>query len=106
VDPAAAQGGIGVNWDADQLRWLRALGHEPMLLASSMPAAAHAAEAAPAPSAPPSQPGRRDALLAALARAAGGRDLAALGLDLEQLRREPRAKRALWPKLRALRREH
>jgi hypothetical protein len=43
-------------------------------------------------------------LLAALSRAAGGRDLGALALDLERLRREPALKRALWPRLRALRR--
>jgi hypothetical protein len=45
-------------------------------------------------------------LAAALARAAGGRDLSALALDLERLRLEPALKRALWPRLRALRREH
>jgi hypothetical protein len=45
-------------------------------------------------------------LLAAIARAAGGRDLAALALDLEGLRRQPALKRALWPQLRRLRRGH
>jgi hypothetical protein len=45
-------------------------------------------------------------LAAALARAAGGRDLAALALDLDGLRRDPALKRALWPTLRAMRRGH
>lgn len=43
-------------------------------------------------------------LRAALERAAGGRNLAALLLDLRQVRASGAAKRALWPALRALRR--
>lgn len=50
---------------------------------------------------PVSRPG---ALLEALRHAAGGRDVADLVADLERLRREPALKRALWPRLRALRR--
>ena len=90
-----------MNWSAGQLRMLRELGHEPMLLASRAPA--------PAPEVArdePSRPGAAAAeqLAGAIARAAGGRDLSALALDLERLRREPALKRALWPRLRALRR--
>jgi hypothetical protein len=44
------------------------------------------------------------ALLAAIERAAGGRNLAALLLDLPRLRASGAAKRALWPTLRSLRR--
>ena len=91
-----------MNWSADQLRWLRALGHEPMLL---RPAGAALGRDEPEPveeSRPKAAP--TGALAAALARAAGGRDLAALALDLDGLRRDPASKRALWPKLRALRR--
>jgi hypothetical protein len=43
-------------------------------------------------------------LHSALRRAAGGADLASLSVDLARLRREPALKRALWPRLRALRR--
>lgn len=84
-----------MNWSGEQLRILRELGHEPMRLASSMPAEA------PPGAVPPS-----GALAAAIARAGGGGDLSALALDIEKLRREPALKRALWPKLRALRRGH
>lgn len=46
-------------------------------------------------------------LLQALRKAANGRDIAALALPpIEQLRRDPAAKRALWPQLRALRKHH
>jgi hypothetical protein len=103
-----------MNWSAEQLRLLRALGHEPMRLAT--PADFQPAPVGAAFSRDPGVPGeekpsRQNAaptglLLAALSRAAGGRDLGALALDLERLRREPALKRALWPRLRALRREH
>ena len=108
-----------MSWSPDQLRLLRELGHEPMLLASTQgalpgPLAATAAVAAPGQDASvaATEASRNKAvpavhlLAAALARAAGGRDLAALALDLERLRLEPALKRALWPRLRALRREH
>ena len=89
-------------WNADQLRWLRALGHEPMLL---RPAGAEPGREEPARAEEPrSKVSASGALAAALARAAGGRDLSALALDLARLRREPALKRALWPRLRALRR--
>jgi len=42
----------------------------------------------------------------ALQRAAAGRDVSALVNDLDALRRDPLKKRALWPRLRALRRTH
>lgn len=49
--------------------------------------------------------GDEDRLLQALRRAAGGRDLASLALpSLARLRGDAGAKRALWPRLRALRR--
>ena len=44
-------------------------------------------------------------LMQALRRAAGGRELAGLALPpLDRLRGDAAAKRALWPRLRALRR--
>ena len=106
-----------MSWSTEQLRLLRALGHEPMRLATA--ADFQAAPAGAASSRDPGVPAVEQqsrlraapasgsgTLLAAIARAAGGRDLAALALDLERLRREPALKRALWPRLRALRREH
>jgi len=114
MDEAAPPGRGDVSWSNEQLRLLRALGHEPMRLATAAdfatPAGAASArdQDAPQQQARPKAAPTRDAgqLLAAIARAAGGRDLSALALDLERLRREPALKRALWPRLRALRREH
>ena len=105
-----------MSWDAQQLRILRALGHEPMLLAASMPASPVGAafsrdcaigfEEQSRLKAAPTSSGTNSGLAAAILRAAGGRDLSALAIDFERLRREPALKRALWPRLRALRREH
>ena len=104
-----------MSWSAGQLRILRELGHEPMLLGSRAPERALVETASPAeiggdsPRAgeAPSRPkaASAGALATAIARAAGGRDLGELALDLERLRREPALKRALWPRLRALRRQ-
>jgi hypothetical protein len=109
VEQAAAQGDAGVSWSDGQLRILRAMGHEPFV---RVPVGA----AFGRDSNIPEQPSRRTAaptiqsdtaaLAAAIARAAGGRDLASLALDLERLRGEPALKRALWPQLRRLRRGH
>lgn len=105
-----------MNWNNEQLRILRELGHEPMLLATSMGGTASVGAAFSRDSdlaaaagqsrlkAAPTDTGA--ALATAIARAAGDRDLSALALDLERLRREPALKRALWPRLRALRRGH
>lgn len=55
--------------------------------------------------APASATASTDRLLQALVRAAGGKDLAALALpSMVHLRASGAAKRALWPALRALRR--
>jgi hypothetical protein len=101
-----------VSWTDSQLRILRALGHEPYVRAGAVGAAVVGAafgrdESAGVPgSRPKAAPTSFDALHAAIARAAGGRDTAALALDLERLRREPALKRALWPQLRRMRKEH
>ena len=99
-----------MSWSQQQLRILRELGHEPMRLAtvgeaSGRDAGVREAQAQSRPQAAPAGAGLA-ALEAALLRAAGGRDVSALVLDLERLRREPALKRALWPRLRALRRGH
>ncbi len=41
-------------------------------------------------------------LFAAIMQAAKGRDISALGIDVDALRTSPHAKRALWPQLRKL----
>jgi hypothetical protein len=105
---------------------LAAMGYEPLQARGDWGASVPRAvpPAAPARSAPsartaPSSPIATDraaaaappragtdpaAFAAALRRAAGGGDVSALVDDLERLRRDPAAKRALWPRLRALRR--
>jgi hypothetical protein len=99
-----------MSWSAEQLRLLRAMGHEPMLLVGAAfgrdagAAVSRDEDASQGASRPKAAPTDSVAVLhAAIVRAAGGRDLAALALDLERLRREPALKRALWPRLRALR---
>jgi hypothetical protein len=44
-------------------------------------------------------------LFQALQKAAPGRDIAILNIDVQALRNSPHAKRALWPQLRALLKE-
>lgn len=99
-----------MNWTAEQHRLLGALGYEllahgraPVLRATPSMDGARAEE--PAIAAAPVGAGVASArLLEALRRAANGADVASLAGDLEVLRRDPALKRALWPRLRALRR--
>ena len=99
-----------MSWNPQQQAMLSAMGYTLYRQAGAAPAALPAAVAEPAggPPAPAPKPAAQgDRLLQALARAAGGRDLAALALPpMEQLRASGAAKRALWPALRALRRKH
>jgi hypothetical protein len=114
VDEAAAQGSDGVSWSAEQLRMLRAMGHEPMSLAPvGTPVGAAVSRdfsgresQSRLTDAPTGETSSVAVLAAAISRAADGRDLSALALDLNRLRREPALKRALWPRLRALRKQH
>ena len=78
----------GTPWSAEQLEWLRALGHVPVRVAGLPP----------------------DPLLHAVVRAAGADpdDARAVALarqlpPVASLRGNPAAKRNLWPRLRALR---
>jgi len=88
-------------WDAFQREMLSALGHEVMVLAS----ATEAAPVAAAPIAAQFDATGMPPLQQALVRAVGGDPTRLAGLPpLAQLR-TPAAKRALWPRLRALRRE-
>ena len=105
-----------MNWSAEQRRLLDALGYEVLAHGRAMPVAARGAAADVAPSprptrpAPPVAPGAPAAgassqpLMAARRRAATGADPRPLVEDLDVLRRDPLRKRALWPRLRALRR--
>ena len=99
-----------MNWDPFQREALAELGHRlyrvrgteaspgPDPVAPIDPAT----QARPArTAAPPSPKAAIDPLLRALVRAAGTDALPPL--DLDALRRDPAAKRALWPRLRALR---
>jgi hypothetical protein len=83
-------------WDPFQREVLAALGHELLVPAGAQPDATRAGPAAATAAMPP--------LLRALTRAAGGDPARLPPLPpLDQLR-SPAAKRALWPRLRALRR--
>jgi hypothetical protein len=91
-----------MSWSPGQQAMLAAMGYVLYRQVGAEPPAAAVREpqAGVAAAAPPR-------LLQALVRAAGGRELAGLALPpLEQLRASGAAKRALWPALRALRRQH
>jgi hypothetical protein len=112
-----SMGAHDLPWSREQLEWLEALGHDVLMLApvgsdvraerdrpssAEMPANSRAgagAAAKPASSASP--------LMRALARAAGRSEDDAEFLktvpDISVLRGNPAARRALWPRLRALR---
>jgi len=94
-----------MNWSPQQQAMLSAMGYtlyrqagaQPPLASETEVVAVREAQARARPS---------DRLMQALVRAAGGRDPTGLPLPpLEQLRSDAAAKRALWPRLRALRRQ-
>ncbi len=90
-----------MSWSPQQQAMLSAMGYVLYRQAGAAPLVASVAESVtPALVSAPSR------LLQALVRAAGGRDASTLPLPpLEQLRASAAAKRALWPVLRALRRQ-
>ena len=99
-----------MNWSAEQQRLLDAMGYQLMVMAA-VGEAPRAGVAPVVPSIPgaaalAADVGRFPDLERALRRAAGDRDVSGLIDDLERLRREPALKRALWPRLRTLRRSH
>lgn len=99
-------------WSAEQREWLQALGHDVLMLASATTVAEPPREArssAPEPVATARSAAAVSPLLRALARAAGRSEQDAELLqvlpDLATLRGNPAARRALWPRLRALRKQ-
>lgn len=84
-----------MSWSADQQAMLSAMGYA-LYRRAPVPVPPPVVVAPPA--------GMPDRLWQALLRAAGGRDPSPLLPPVEQLRADARAKRALWPALRALRR--
>lgn len=105
----------GPAWTSEQREWLQALGHDVLtLVQAGAPQQAAAGAVAPAmPASPPvSAPARAGTdvppLLRALARAARREaddpELLHTVPDLATLRGNPAARRALWPRLRGLRR--
>ena len=96
---------MNVSWSPQQREALEAMGLPVYRMANaSAPADAHA----PMPAGTADVASTLDPLILALLRAAGrGRDAAPLARDWpppQTLRGDPQAKRALWPRLRALRR--
>ena len=94
-----------MNWSAEQQRLLGELGHDLMVHGTQWPVVAGAARVGAAPTVSVSSRAH-DKLVEALRRAAGGKDVTGLVQDIETLRNQPALKRALWPRLRALRRSH
>ncbi len=99
---------MSASWSPQQREWLQALGHEVLVLAGAeAPSPATSVLASTTPDHPaPTRPAAGDGpLLRALRRAAGRRDLDQLVWlpDPESLRGDAAAKRALWPRLRHLR---
>ena len=84
-----------MNWDPFQREALAELGHTLYRVRG------HETRALPAMPGPPASAGTVDPLWRALVRAAGTDALPRL--ELAALRRDPAAKRALWPRLRTLR---
>jgi hypothetical protein len=98
VAPAFAMSVPALDWDPFQREVLAELGHRLYRFRGGEWRAVPAAEEAARPAAVPAG---GDRLWRALVRAAGTDALPQL--ELEALRRDPAAKRALWPRLRALR---
>ena len=98
-----------VNWSVEQQRMLGAMGFQLLARATPGDTQRAVADAPTLAVQPVSVPGSGEAndhaaLRRAISRASGGRDITGLVDDLSRLRREPALKRALWLRLRTLRR--
>lgn len=105
---------MNAPWSPQQHEWLQALGHDVLVLAAAgggtepVPPAASSTRAAVSVRGPVGNESGESPLLRAVLRAAGRRnagELAAWLPDPASLRGNAAAKRALWPRLRALRRK-
>ena len=104
---------MNAPWSPQQREWLQALGHEVLMLAGAAapseelsPAAASSACRAVSPRGSAGTAHAGNLLLRAVLRAAGRRDIGELAAwlpDAATLQGNAAAKRALWPRLRALR---
>jgi hypothetical protein len=105
VAPAFAVSAPALGWDPFQREALAELGYRVYCMRGvELPPDPAPVEASPRPARaakPPAPADAIDPLLRALVRAAGTDALPQV--ELEALRRDPAAKRALWPRLRALR---
>ena len=94
-----------MSWSPQQQAMLEAMGYTLWRSAGAPSPGVAAAPARGSAGAPIAGAGAGDdPLLRALRRAAGGRDPSPLLPPLDRLRGDAKAKRALWPRLRALRR--
>ena len=103
-------------WTPQQREWLQAMGHDVLVLAGTeamamaelaAPPSGRPLPAATAPRSPTVAAAGDGPMLRAMQRAAGRRDLGDLPWlpDPATLRGDAAAKRALWPRLRTLRRK-
>lgn len=88
-------------WSPEQRRLLGAMGYTLMERPGPREATPASVVAMPTMA---SAAGTFDRLRDALLRASAGKDISGLIGDIDSLRRDPKQKRALWPQLRALRR--
>lgn len=105
---------MNAPWSPQQREWLQALGHDVLVLATAgtTPMTMPAVESAAGPAAPVRSSQETvsagSPLMRAILKAAGRRDAGELAdwlPDPDALRGDAAAKRALWPRLRALRRK-
>lgn len=105
---------MNAPWNAQQREWLQALGHDVLVLAgnpaapeSATTASSTVSDAGSARASAANQPADIP-LMRAVLKAAGRREVGELAAwlpDPASLRGNAAAKRALWPRLRALRRK-
>ncbi len=86
-------------WSAQQQSMLNAMGYTLYARPGTRPASVQSGKSAEA-FAPETVPD--SALFKAVMKAALGKDISPLGIDLNALRTSPHAKRALWPQLRRI----
>jgi hypothetical protein len=89
-------------WSPQQRSLLNAMGYTLYVRPSSLPTAQTPRAAETKPDTQHAAVSTHSTLFQALIKAAQGRDVAALNIDVQALRTSPQAKRALWPQLRQM----